>query len=515
MEKSVLSELNFGGNIIPGISEEHILPDTYPDIKKILRIKARAVPLGHFVSGKRIEFNGAVDFTVWFSADGENGDELYCVHFASDYRDAVSDGAKADSASISISAKINACNAGLQNPRKVSLHAEVLSQIEAFSDASSNAEISGDASGLEEKTVTLPTLIKRKFCAAPVKVSEDMELDSSYPEIEELISCDAALNFYEAKPSPDAKALSIGLKGDVNFDCIYKAKTGEYRHFAKRLPVNTVVDASEYADDFKDSITGSICALAKGSLSEINVNISTDGYDENRIIEADISFDVMLTLCADRETRFTLDAYSTVHPCKCIEKNYELRSSGKLTYAGFSVNESVSKTDAGIPDGAIPVSAYAQCEISAEPSGHQKTLISGIATVNCIYTNGNELGSCEISIPVKCEIQSGELNGAAECECEAVPWDLRVRFDRERVNCDFELAVCLEITRKSEITALAGINIGSEIRDNPQKKAVITVCYPSREQTLWDIAKAYGTTVEAIKNKNRNLNDAPNVVVIP
>ena len=60
----------YDGTVTNELSADYILPDTYPDVKQILRVRARPVMIGRFISGKRLEFNGAVDYIVIFSAEG-------------------------------------------------------------------------------------------------------------------------------------------------------------------------------------------------------------------------------------------------------------------------------------------------------------------------------------------------------------------------------------------------------------------------------------------------------------
>ncbi len=86
----------YDGTVTNELSADYILPDTYPDVKQILRVRARPVMIGRFISGKRLEFNGAVDYIVIFSAEAQTDrsdpdnivskpDTLHAVHFAAEY----------------------------------------------------------------------------------------------------------------------------------------------------------------------------------------------------------------------------------------------------------------------------------------------------------------------------------------------------------------------------------------------------------------------------------------------
>jgi len=59
----------FDGRVPAELACDYILPDTFPDIKRILRVAASPVLIGRYAAGKRLEWNGALDYLVTFSAD--------------------------------------------------------------------------------------------------------------------------------------------------------------------------------------------------------------------------------------------------------------------------------------------------------------------------------------------------------------------------------------------------------------------------------------------------------------
>lgn len=55
--------------MVTELSGDFILPDKYPDAKRILRVRARPIAGNNFVGGKKLEYSGSVDYIVVFSAE--------------------------------------------------------------------------------------------------------------------------------------------------------------------------------------------------------------------------------------------------------------------------------------------------------------------------------------------------------------------------------------------------------------------------------------------------------------
>ena len=71
-----------GGLIYCDCTGEFVLPDYLPEIRKIIRIDAKAIPSGKFIGSQKAEFAGIVAYTVIYA--GAEG-ELSSTSLSSDY----------------------------------------------------------------------------------------------------------------------------------------------------------------------------------------------------------------------------------------------------------------------------------------------------------------------------------------------------------------------------------------------------------------------------------------------
>jgi hypothetical protein len=71
----------------------------------------------------------------------------------------------------------------------------------------------------------------------------------------------------------------------------------------------------------------------------------------------------------------------------------------------------------------------------------------------------------------------------------------RGRSDGESVNVDSELMLSMSLFGSSDATMLEKVEFGEK---HEKRRGVFAVCYPTREDTLWSVAKRYAVEPSAI-----------------
>lgn len=499
----------FDGSVPSELSGEFILPDTYPDVKRILRVNARPIELGRFISGSTVELSGAVDYIVLFCADSDGAESLHSVHFAADYKCTVAPDGIFDNVGVITAPRVLTCTARLSNPRKLSLKATVITDVKLVSESSTKPSLEGGQCELEKLNETLSTLIECETAADHERISENLEPDPSQPAIDELVTCDVQLSFYEVKPQMSDGGLSIALKGEALIDCIYKAQTeaGDHRSFSRKLPLSFIVNADECAESFSKAIPGTLCASARGLPTEINASVGENSYGERRVVELDLSFDVISRLFADSETVITLDAYSTEYECECERERLELSRLGKAVCANFSVNESISREELALvsePEAVISIiDSQASVSMNSASIDRGRVQLNGEAELMCVASVNNELQPLSFKLPIRCELSAGEISEPLKLECFGNASDVRVRLDPTRIYADFEVTLCAVLLRRERRVMVKGVKLGDERQAREKDASTMILCYPSADEGLWQVAKRYGTTVAALEEANR------------
>ncbi len=499
----------FEGSIPCELSADYILPDTYPDVKRILRTTASPVIINRYISGDKAEFSGAVDYSVIFSSEDNGKDTIHCVHFAGDFNGVASDGSSLDTADISITPRISACTARLSNPRKISIRTSVSCDVKIRTLMSCQPKCGGMTTSdgeykLQKLTDPLKFCMQRTFLADPLRLSADIGIDASMPPVDSVISCKSDIAINEARPQFTGEGASVVLKGAaiVNFICKSTASADDYRSFEEKLPFTHTVSADDISSYFDGCSTDELSARATAVPIELNARVSEDNYGERRIIELDLSADVTVHVYGCAEAAPVLDVYSTERETVCGYSDMTVTAPKKLISTNFSVGENIPLTDLKLPEGASVINTSAEMANAKADVENGRALLTANAVISCIYKDAEgNCGSAEAVVPVKYEFPSGDMSAPTEYECYLSASDMRMRTDGERAWFDFEVSVNAELAGRLRRRVVSTVTFGDKLAK--KQTAAMTLCYKSKNDTMWDIAKRYGTTVEALEAANR------------
>ena len=268
-----------------------------------------------------------------------------------------------------------------------------------------------------------------------------------------------------------------GCYDQLTYDVDYAA-WADYieKHFSKSaLPIRTVLDL----------------ACGTGSLTR---ELALRGYE---MIGADRSPE-MLAQAAVWERR----SVSLISDAYCVGQPIDVeRAPVRLcTMAERSARRELGRKlcESGIPAKQVLDCGAAVSSLTAAPA---EGGISYTAQVNAsiLYLSEDDaLCSVEVDIPVTCRV---DVPSGCECacrcrpvgECTAVPvtGGLEVRFEAE---------FTWNVTREEQSACVTGVKPG-EVRDTGPRPSVV-IRRVERGETLWDIAKSCGSTVDDIRCVN-------------
>ncbi len=496
-----LQLFSFDGRIPAELSADYILPDIFPDVKRILRVSAKPILLGRYYTGKKIEFDGAVDYVVIFSAEGESGETIHSVHFAADFRCELTDAEEQGDAEVIASPIIGGCSARLVNPRKLALRSTVLTDVRIARRASCEPRLDGseaDRARLERLTETVPALIEKMLPPMAEQFSENLEPDASQPPIDALVNCDAEVRFHEARLFVENEEMAVALKGFVLVDCIYRATDGSFRSFARKIPLALSCKAEGITSYFANCAESSITCGTTAYLTELNASVSENGVGEKRVLELDLSYETHLHFCGVTEVPLVSDAYSTTRAAELSMRELSYCSGAKQLCANFSVGETLPLEPLHLPEGCVPFDARGSVVFNSVTAERGRAIVAGEATLSCIFiaSDGSYLAA-EPVIPVRCELPLG-LNEPLSMDAQGAVTDLRIRLS-DRLYADFEVSLEALIRERTRRSTVDEIRLGALLPS--ADCSGMTICYPAGE-SLWQISKRYHVSADAMQAAN-------------
>lgn len=478
-DKQVLTEL----------SADVSLPDYLPEIKRLLRVSAVASPPDKYIGAGSVECSGRIDYSILYSG---NDGALYCASEAGEYK-------------FNLPLEMNAdyeLNEGLvcdvdtlpdttvgrvAAPRKLSLKCRLRSRIRIRGIRLLGEQLQG------EDTHNLQLLCGQVDAARvfvgigePLTLGDEILTDSDSADLR-VVSADAEVFVNEAVSGSGV----VNCRGEVCLKllCCHESTPLPTVTLSRRIPFSHSVDV--------DGVEVNCDASADGLATDLHVTV-----EDGRILCEAV---ILLRARAQRNEQitYTRDLYSTASDCQTRKIPLTLSRAERCLNGNFSLNTTLTLEEAGIRSGQSPIDVTLTPTVSALECDSGKTVLCGRCRVSAILFDGEDVSAHEFELPFRYRVDCERT--VTDFDASVTPISCRARVDGERIAIDAELAVSLITRSETSINPLVEATVGEKLSP---LGAVMTVCYPSRDDTLWSVAKRYHRPVSEISLQN-GLSGAP------
>ena len=492
------------------VGEEYVLPDYLPDMRRILFSSVRIENGEHFVDSGKIEVVGEAVISVIYLSDSG---EIKYISQSYPFDGFVNiDGVFDDSI---VDAKYYLKNKAIRavSPRKLSMKAKVLSEINAKNKICISPRLIGGAGiedefTLERKLNNSESANYMHFTENDIRISEDIDYSGRTP-IRDLIMYDMDVVTTECKYSGG----KLDIKGCIILKCLIEVGTDEdkkeYDVFEKKIPVSHTSDVNLLSDD--------VNCIARLEAGAFECNIGNDSYGESRVIELDVACRADITAINNEQSVFTDDVFSTVYDYSNTYKTVETERIAKCVYANFSSDGSLDLPDAEKNECRKVLYSDAEVEMNQSELKNGKLVMSGDCNIKAVIEMAdNGYTNAELSFPVKYEMPINDI-GEYRCNCRCDVLNSNVSVNEGRLNANVEIGLNAVVFDVDNIKTVEQISIDKEKQlQKPDNKTMI-LYYPEENETLWSIAKKYNVSRAELERENgKNLSgNMPRVIVIP
>lgn len=460
------------------ISEEVSLPDYLPEIRKLLYVKESLLPPSKFISGRKIEISGIVDYSlVYLSGDGRICTAPASAEYSfslplenmSDFE--ISEGLTVLAHTVSEGSSVR-----VSAPRRLSVKSRLRTPLSVWGRMLACEKLSGEEAGVERLVRSADNL--ELFCES----SDVLTLEDEYA----LPSENAHISIAEASVlvkdlRADGDALSID--GELLLKLTVE-DGGRYERVTRRVPLEaeTELDGIEVSPDASPRATGYV--------TDLSVKVEEGS--------AKIQASVLLEICvaANREISYTADIYSTERACRCEERERELPTVILNASARLSLSERVTLEELGIPEGAelVDLSAIATVDSASLEDGMY--ILRGSCRYFAILYREGEYASADVRLPLRYECNASAEGGEVYCfDALADVISCKGRSDGESLFIDGELSLAITLFGSESVRMLESAELCEELE---KRSGVFALCYPAPDDTLWSIAKRYAVEESAV-----------------
>ena len=482
------NEVIFDGVQEQSLELDYILPDYCPDIFRLIRCETVPVITDWSISGDRLTYELRCDIHILYC--GEDGTAVQSVDQRRVFTKTVELRKNAESPEVKLVPKTDHVNYRAVNKRRLDLRGAVSVKISITGQQ--EQEVVSDAFGMNIQLRKTPVKFAAQRLAADknVHIEEDIELSAAQPDISGILNCRCRADSCEVKII-SGKLLA---KGEAEVELLY-AGDGIVEPVSFSLSYSQIIDVDGLDESFDCSVVPEVVSC--------DVTAASDNDGSSRIIRCETELRLCCRAVKTTSAMIAADAFSTVYPC-----NVEM-SDIKAEQIPTVYDESF-RYSAKLADGEnVPQTIYAMWSEPKNINAHigddgRSVVISGMLA----YSMAAKDRSGMIIMPDRDEAFEETIAIPDDISGTTVSAAVSVRETAYDISAEgvltakSDIAVKLSVYSSDSIKAVTDITVDETVKKERDGDYAIKLYFGIENEDVWDIAKRYSTSVDAIMEEN-------------
>ncbi|MGI5966651.1 MULTISPECIES: DUF3794 and LysM peptidoglycan-binding domain-containing protein [Anaerotruncus] len=477
--------------IYDGVAEQPLecdvlLPDYCPDIQKILRCEVMPLLLSSTVNGDKLSVDGMAVAHLYYL--GEDG----CIRHAEykiPYTKMIELRAAPQNPSVNVTQNVDYFNCRAVSQRRLDMRGAV--SISARVTGQTEEQVVCGAQGLGMQLCRTAVENTRVFpqAARQLVVREDVELGYGKPSVGGVIRYAATAEVTDYK----VIAGKLITKGEAAVKIIYQCeedpKRLEVMEYA--LPVSQIIDIEGVDEDCLCSTWYDVCGI------DVTPKNNSDG--ESRMFGLEITLNACAVAHRKMQLETCCDCYSTQFECKQNQKQVPFVQLIDVVAENCMYKESLD----------LPQNVKSIVDLWCVPSGMNVKIEEDCAVVTgkldiCmfVYEENDEIAYYDQlrefshKIPVKTAFDTMVFHPVVKAESATFSMS---GHDKMEVRCNIKIKGGMYNQYRKKV--ICDITV-DETHQKPRQENILYLYYADEQEPVWEIAKRYNTSVEAIRAGN-------------
>ena len=458
------------------VQGDSIIPDIKPDIlNSIFTSGIVCIYKKEIIEGK-IRLDGGVNTYIVYQADDENG-SVRSLNVNLDFTQMIDmENAKPEmNLNIKVSLKNIECK--VINGRKINLKAFI--EVETIISANEEIQVINgvNLSGIQtlSKNLSVNSIIGRGTVKTYAK---DTLVIDNIDNLSEIMKVDFNLLNKDIKVSYN----KVLAKADLSVKLLYLTEDSRINSVQSTIPVMSFIDMEGVTEN--DSYN---------TQYEIkNVVVKPNNVDEHSVY-VEVELEVCCEAYKNQEINIIQDLYSPKANVMFTQKQINVMEKRVSTQGTCNIKEKQILPEIG---SSKIYEVEVQANITKQTVLNDKILYEGTINLNYIYGEENKLSTKKAEIPFNYNMEFKGIvpNSEITTNLDVAEQNFIIEADGEiEVNIDLEFNTTL-IT-KAVINIIDDINIDETVTNNTCSLAIY---YAKEGDTIWKIAKKFGSTMDEI-----------------
>lgn len=460
------------------------LPDYCPDIMRILRCTITPGIATAGASGDRITAEGTAVVRVIYVSDSG---KISCYEQTVPFSKSVNVSCLGEDVCVRAAASTQYCNCRAVNQRRADIHGciAISFTVTAIKKQEILCGVNGAGVQLKKKSMKVSDMICR--LEKMFVLNEVKELDEDSPAVLRILHTRACARVSEVK----AITNKILLKGEVWGKITYCTEEGQVCCVEHTMPISQIIEAEGIDENTNNCVHLDVCSFETVP--------KADSAGEMKLMDITARVTAFVTACCEKELETVCDAYSTEYEADCEKQMMSLETlSG--TFSDICLCRGTIEAPEAVAD-ITDVWCTGVTEKAFIVSG--KVKISGSLSL-CVLYQSADSQPCMAEKAIDYEYERDVSIQGANARCE--PWVypgecVASAAGSGKIEIKAEINISAEIYEVSEDRIISNITV-DESKARQSTAAALTIYYSEEGESVWNIARRYNTTVEAVMNEN-------------
>ena len=493
-ESVFAKEVLFEGNCEQAVDTELTLPDYCPDIGRLLKCRLVLMITSRQVNFDSLVVEGAARISVMYLDDRDK--KLRCCDRDYPFRASVPYDGSTDHCGLLAAAHVDYVNCRAVSQRKLDIHGAFTVHMTAVCRRENGlvTDVEGDGLRLRRESRGISDLV----CCIQngFDLSEAIELGEGKPPVSSILRSNAVLCVEELQTIPG----KLTVRGDAVFTMIYCTEQDDSpERLEYVIPFSQFFDIPGLEEDCKTDVT------LRCDMLEVSPRTDSDG--EYRRVDVDIRVSADIKAYRDREAAWVSDAYCVDYELNCVRKQVRLERLCDTLSDTVVYKQSVDTGDVKVESVA---DLWAEVADSRSSYRDGKTTVTGNMAVYMIirdpskgfvYSEKNVRFELAVSQAASCQNVRSECGVAVKNCGYTVTGDSKLEIQAE---------ICIHSSLYEDIPArqLSAVELDESRPKSPENRPAAVLYFADAGEELWDIAREYNSSVEAIRLDNGIEGDA-------